>query len=138
MRCKPLVIFLILGIAVGGCGNKCGRVNATGRLTYKGKPVPSTYVIFQPVEPGKRASHGLTDDDGRFCLTYSRTESGVLLGLHKVYLKYFVTAEEELRAIPPKASKELKATIARFSDPGKSRLQYEIQSDGQYIEINLN
>jgi len=42
--------------------------------------VPSTYVFFWPDEEGKRRSTGLTDDNGNFTLSYSRTEPGVLLG----------------------------------------------------------
>src|SRR5262249_29531330 len=51
--------------AGAGCGGS-DLVNASGRLTYKGQPVPSTYVTFAPQEEGKRASVGLTDSDGNF------------------------------------------------------------------------
>jgi len=46
----------------------------TGRLTYKGEPVPSTTVKFCPDEEGKRPSQGVTDDQGNFTLTNSMTE----------------------------------------------------------------
>src|SRR5262245_4564952 len=73
---------LVLLLAVSGCGGPL--VNASGRLTYKGQPVPSTLVTFWPQEEGKRASTGVTDDDGKFTLSYSRTEPGVLVGRHTV------------------------------------------------------
>jgi len=62
-----------------GCGGP-NLVTAKGRLTYQGQPIPSTYVTFQPKEEGKRASNGLTDDEGHFTLAYSRQEPGVLKG----------------------------------------------------------
>jgi hypothetical protein len=127
---------LVLVVVAGGC-NRTGRFEVAGRLTCKGKPVPSTYVIFQPDEEGLRASRGLTDDDGHFKLTYSRTETGVVPGRHTVFLKYYVSNDEELHQIPPKASKELKAVIAKYGDPKTSPLHYEIPKDGPFIEIPL-
>ena len=103
-RSKLIVAFALLAMACG-CSNNNGRVDATGRLTYKGKPVPSTYVIFNPVVKGKRASHGLTDDDGNFKLTYSRTETGVLLGTHHISLKYNVRRRKNSTPSPPKPTK---------------------------------
>ena len=123
-------------LALIGCGNP-SLVNASGRLTHQGKPVPSTLVTFWPQEEGKRASTGVTDDDGNFSLSYSRQEPGVLVGKHTVFLKYDVSMDEELHKIPPKASKDLKAVIAKYGDMKTSPLRYEITKNGQFIEINL-
>src|SRR5262245_42462156 len=101
-------------LTLSGCGGPL--VNATARLTYKRQPVPSTLVTFWPQEEGKRMSTGITDDDGKFTLSYSRTEPGVLRGKHTVFLKYYVSAEEELGKIKPKATSELKSVIARYGD----------------------
>ena len=125
---------IIVFAALSGCGP---LVNAKGRLTYKGEPVPSTYVSFWPEEEGKRRSNGLTDDNGYFTLAYSRTEPGVLPGKHSVALKYFVSAEEEQQQIQPKASAELKSIIARYADPKTSKLRYEITHNGQFIDVKL-
>ena len=85
-------------LALTSC-SKSGLVNAKGRLTYKGKGVPSTHVFFWPEEEGKRRSTGLTDDNGYFTLSYSRTEPGVLVGKHTVFVKYYVSVEEELHIL---------------------------------------
>src|SRR5205823_1988761 len=105
------VVWAVL-FAVSGCDGPL--VTATGRVTYKGQPVPSTRVTFWPQEEGKRASVAVTDDDGNFRLKYSTTEDGVLRGQHTVFLRYHMSVEEELHKIPPKASKELKAVIAKY------------------------
>jgi hypothetical protein len=125
-----------MAVSVSGCGNSA-LVNASGRLTYHGKPVPSTLVTFWPEEEGKRASTGVTDDDGNFTLSYSRQEAGVLVGRHTVFLKYDVGMDEELHKIPPKASNDLKAVIAKYGDVKSSPLRYEVKKDGQVIEIKL-
>jgi hypothetical protein len=128
-------VSLALLLAVSGCNNT-GRVSATGRLTHNGQPVPSTRVYFQP-QDGSRRSTGLTDDNGNFTLQFSRTESGVKLGKHTVYVKYEVSADEETHKIEPKASKELKAVIARYGDPKSSPLHYEVTESGQHFDIPL-
>jgi hypothetical protein len=137
---RPLLIAsvaLTLHIVASGCGGK-GLVNAKGRLTYKGKPVPSTTIIFHPDEEGKRASHGLTDDDGNFLLTNSMEDRGVFLGHHKVTLKYHLSAAEEAREISPKASKEMREVIDRYKDLSKTTLQVDITTSGQFLEIKLD
>jgi hypothetical protein len=133
-RTKWLVLAGLL-VTVSGCSGS-RLVNATGRLTYKGRPVPSTLVTFRPADGG-RPSHGLTDDDGNFVVTYSRTEKGITRGQHAIYLKYDVSADEELHKIPPKASKELREVISRYGDPEKCKLGCEITKDGQFIDLTL-
>jgi hypothetical protein len=126
---------LALLLAASGCGQS-RLVSATGRLTYQGQPVPSTLLTFLP-DDQTRAAHGLTDDNGNFTVTYSRTQTGIPRGWHTVVLRYDVSVDEELHKIPPKASHELKAVIARYSDPATSGLRYEIAKSGQFLEIDL-
>ena len=129
------LLALALVISASGCGSD--RVNVTGRVTYKGEPVPSTEVVFMP-EDGSRRCIGRTDDDGRFTLRHSNSESGAPRGKYKVILKYAPSGAEESHEIPPKASKELKEVIARDGNPEKADLHYEITTRGQVIEINLD
>jgi hypothetical protein len=125
---------LVLLLAIGGC--RSGLVEATGRLTCNGQPVASTRVYFQP-DDGSRRSTGLTDDNGDFTLRFSSQESGVKPGHHTVYVKYEISAEEELRKVPSKASKEVKTVLTRYGDPKTSTLHYEITSSGQHFDIDL-
>jgi hypothetical protein len=133
-RCSVLAALAGL-VTLAGC-NSSGPVPVTGRLTYKGNPVPSTMVTFIP-DDGGRPSHGVTDDDGKFALKYSRNQMGVTRGGHAVFLKYDVSMDEELHKIQPKAGKELKAVIAKYSDPKTSGLHYDVTESGQFIEIRL-
>jgi hypothetical protein len=130
----PLLALPLL-LVLSGCGGGPKLVRVTGRVLCDGKPVPSTQVYFQP-DDGGRFSTGLTDDDGNFTLRYSRTEEGVVLGKHKVHLKYVVGNDEYNHTIEPKASKELKGVIERY-DADKSDLHAEVTKSGQFIEIQL-
>jgi hypothetical protein len=137
MRLRSLWYFLAAALFLAVCGCRgSGLVQATGKLTYQGKPVPSTRVTFQP-DDGSRRSTGVTEDDGQFKLRFSRTQDGVKLGPHKVYLTYEVSAEEEIGKIKPKASRELKEVIARYGNAKAPLLQAEIKHDGQVIELEL-
>jgi hypothetical protein len=127
---------LALLLAIGGCGGS-GLVHVSGRLTYKGQPVPSTYVIFCP-EDGKRISRGMTDDDGYFTLANSRDDMGVLIGSHTVVLKYHAGAEEETHRTAPKISTELKEIIAKYANQKTSTLKCEITHRGQTVDVQLD
>jgi hypothetical protein len=124
-----------LFLAASGCGGPLVKV--TGRLTYKGEPVPSTTLTFHPDEEGKRASHGITDDNGQFVLTHSKTEMGALRGKHTVTLRYHLSADEEMGKTKPKASREMKEVIKKYGDLKTSPLHYEVTHNGQVIEIHL-
>jgi hypothetical protein len=133
-RTGRAVAALLVVLAASGCSSRFVRV--TGRLTYHGRPVPSTLVTFLP-EEGHRASKGVTDDDGLFTLHYSTQQPYATRGPCIVFLTYVVSNEEELGQIKPKAPRELKAVIARYGDPAKSPLHYDITTNGQVIDIDL-
>jgi hypothetical protein len=133
-RTSGAVATLALLLTVSGCGSRL--VSATGKLTYKGQPVPSTRVTFYP-DDASRPSHGVTDDNGNFTLKYSRTEVGVTRGPKTIFLKYEVGPDEELHKVPPKASKELQAILAKYGDPKTSNLHFEVTRSGQHFEISL-
>src|SRR5262249_47483006 len=120
--------------AAAGCGTKL--VTVSGRVTYKGEPVPSTLVTFLP-DDGGRASHAVTDDNGNFTLKYSRQEAGASRGRHTVFLTYHVSNEEEMGEAV-KAPKELRAVIETYGDPAASPLHYDVNKNGQFIEIKLD
>jgi len=125
-------------LAASGC-SKSDLVEATGRLTYKGQPVPSTYVFFHPDDQAKRTSQGLTDDEGNFKLTNSRTAAGVFRGHHTVTLKYYVSADEEMRKTPPKANRELQAVIAKYGDVHSAPKEWhvEVTKSGQFFDLKI-
>jgi hypothetical protein len=125
-----------LFLAASGCGGP-RLVKVTGKLTFKGQPVPNTRVFFTPDEEGQRGSSGVTDDEGRFTLKNSRTTDGALRGQHTVYLRYEPTAEEELGTSPAKVSRDVKEILGKYARGKSSDLHYDITSDGQFVEIDL-
>jgi hypothetical protein len=135
-RFAALGLVLAVFFTVSGCGGP-KFLKVTGRVTYKGQPVPNTQLRFMP-DNNERPSTGLTGDDGSFTLRYSRNQGGAPPGNYTVFLTYVPSNEEENHTAPPKATKELKAVIAKYSDPKTTPLHYELHEDGQFIEISLD
>jgi hypothetical protein len=59
-----------------------------GIVTYKGKPVVGIMLTFDPISKG-RPSYGMTDNNGRFIMSYSITTDGVEAGKHDVTFDFF-------------------------------------------------
>ncbi len=130
------LVALLLLAAASGCSSNL--VTVTGRVTYKGDPVPSTQVRFIPDTEGVRPATGHTDDDGRFSLRYSTHDAGAVRGKYTVTLQYAPSGAEESHETPPKASREMKEIIAKCGNASKSPLHYDITKSGQFIEIELD
>jgi hypothetical protein len=131
-----LLAAVLLTVPGSGCSRGPKLVKVTGRLTYKGAPVPSTDVKFIP-EDGSRPSHNVTDRDGHFNLKYTRSEFGVSRGRHTVVLTYDPVGEEDMPS-SERMSKDLKAVVAQYSSPAASSLHFEVKEDGQVIDIPLD
>lgn len=74
--------------ACAGCGSQEGTyVGATvpvkGTVTYKGKPLSSGEVVFEP-DSGGREAHGAIGADGTFELTTYNKGDGAVPGTHRV------------------------------------------------------
>lgn len=79
---------LLLALCAG-CGGGPRIAPVSGVVTVNGKPQKGLIVSFQPLgskdnpNPG-RGSTGVTDENGRFTLSYDGAESGAVVGTHRV------------------------------------------------------
>jgi major membrane immunogen (membrane-anchored lipoprotein) len=90
----PIAITLGLTatVLVLGCGSDesglAQRYSVSGKVTYKGEPVPKGGVTFEPVKPappaGRHASG--TIENGYYTLTTSTKDDGALPGDYKVVI----------------------------------------------------
>src|SRR5438128_1934897 len=91
---KRILASAVVLVAVIGCGQR-KIVPVSGVVKLNGKAYKNAVVSFQPLgtkespEPG-RGSAGVTDDDGRYTLTYDGERPGALVGKHRVriFTKY--------------------------------------------------
>lgn len=89
-----LSLLVLIGSAVGCGGNsKLGKV--TGTVQMDGAPLAGAKITFYPMAGGGfesgGASHGVTDEQGKYELRYSRQDMGAEIGMHKVVI---TTAED--------------------------------------------
>ncbi|MEZ6055786.1 MAG: carboxypeptidase-like regulatory domain-containing protein [Planctomycetaceae bacterium] len=135
----PLVQFLIvvaIGAVVSGCGGGGAEVPplgiVSGVVKVDGKPIEGARVEFIP-EAGGRPSSGVTDQDGKYTLSYADGVEGAAIGKHKVSVRTEraafspeggegVATEARLEMLPPEyndatsLSEEVKAepTVINF------------------------
>src|SRR5262245_29088718 len=80
-----LVLAMLLGWGMTGCGGRDRPVEVKGLLTLDCVPVENATVRFAPTEGrSTRPSSGITSSDGIFQLTTYSTNDGVLPGHYKV------------------------------------------------------
>lgn len=135
---------LALAPGLAGCGGEPGLVKVTGRVTYKGKPVPKGQVYFTP-EKGGRAADGALDADGNYRLGTFDLGDGAYAGAYQVS----VVARGEDKA-PPTGKKarvvmeeDMQGTgeplvPRKFLSPETSQLKAEVSADkSNHFEFDL-
>jgi hypothetical protein len=125
MRTLVCAGIALASLAAGGCGGP-KIVEVSGVVTLNGKAYPNAVVSFQPVgsegnpNPG-RGSAGVTDENGRFTLTYDGSESGALVGKHRVRIFTRLGAEiPDTEGDPAAADAAAKEALAKAKAAGKA------------------
>jgi hypothetical protein len=110
-RC-PLVMGLVLATVLTGCsgGLRLGKV--TGKVTFKGKPVPTGTIMFHP-DAGP-AAVGAIGPDGTYTLTTIKPGDGAVVGSHRVTIQATTVGPGSL-AEPSSFEEEMQ--LAQRKDP---------------------
>jgi hypothetical protein len=84
-NCLRLYFFvgLLSVVLAAGCGG-AKTAAVSGRVTFKGKPVPKANVSFIPAEGAGRAAAGFTDESGRYTLGTMSTNDGAAPGKYRI------------------------------------------------------
>ncbi|MEQ1828667.1 MAG: hypothetical protein ABL921_22080 [Pirellula sp.] len=85
-----LAVFLVISSFILGCGSGERRYDISGTVTFKGKPVPEGYIVFEPdSSKGNSGGPGKAKIlDGKYD-TSAEPDSGVLGGPHVVRITGF-------------------------------------------------
>ena len=108
-------IQVTLGLAMLGGSAGCGGSNLVkvrGVVTLDGKPLSSATISFNPIGGAGRPASGLSDGDGNFQLTTSRTNDGAAPGEYKVT----VTKEQAAELVEIDLSKGPQGMAAEFAE----------------------
>lgn len=81
---RILAVFILAAAVALGCSKKGGLETAPvkGKITYKGKALPSGTVMFVPAEGP--AATGEINSEGSYVLTTYTSGDGAVVGNHKV------------------------------------------------------
>jgi hypothetical protein len=101
----------------------------SGVVTLDGQPVEGATVLFTPMEPGGKASKGVTDASGRYILKPAEAGGGVGPGTYGVSIKKTVAEDgDEAKHLLPQ----------RFAEPTTSALTVEISTGVNEFDIELS
>jgi hypothetical protein len=131
-----LLVFATINVA-GGCSKKGGMETApvSGKVTYRGKAVPTGTVMFVPGDGP--AATGEIGSDGSYKLTTFSPGDGAVIGTHKVTitaLQGFGNALPEQRsATPPPLvpakylSGETSGLVAEVKPKTKNEVNFDLK-----------
>jgi hypothetical protein len=125
-----LVALLIVSLAGGwGCSSASGElptlIPTKGKVTYKGKPITSGVVRFEPDGYG-RAAAGRLESDGTFVLRTYKDGDGVVAGSHRVYVTE--TADKALAR---------DRAFKKYTQPGTSGVTADVSTEKTDFTFDL-
>ncbi len=142
-RTLCLLIVLLIGMLAVGCGSDTSKPAAvSGRVTYKGKPVPKANVSFTPVEGTSRAASGLSDSNGYFTLGTFSTNDGALIGKYRVSIiargpDRQPKAGESMSGMPGEMMPGDPVIPTKYFAPDSSGLTFEVKRGSNRADFEL-
>jgi hypothetical protein len=129
-----LMVGLIVCFAIG-CGRKGGLETApvTGKVTYKGKPLPNGTVMFVPAEGP--AATGEIAADGTYHLSTYGSDDGAVLGQHKIA----ITALADMSNLLPEQRNPLPPSLIpdKYMSQDTSGLTAEVKRGENKVDLEL-
>jgi hypothetical protein len=124
------VLWIILSCtALAGCSEQENVAQVSGRVTLDGQPLPGALVQFAPVKAGV-PSNGLTDNDGKYVLTYTRGVAGAEIGEHLVLVSTFRQGDPDADPPVPMSPEKVPAKYAEG-------IKKEVKAGRNTIDIDL-
>lgn len=134
-RMKWSVVCLFLVALLSGCsgGGEFPTSPVKGKVTYKGKALPTGTVMFVP-DSGPPA-YGNIDKEGNYTLGTYGEKDGAVMGKHKVS----ITALEEMGDVLPEARSGTPPSLIpdKYSNIDNSGLTFEVKSGDNEANFEL-
>ena len=115
---------ILVPLMMGGCGDGGPELApVSGRVTMDGTPLVMAEIVFQPDGETGSPSFGITDEDGRYEMGYTRDKKGALIGWHTVR----IISATELEGPGGEAILRPQSVPARYNED--SELREEVLPD---------
>ena len=123
----------ILSLILAGCGERVKMGRVSGKVTYKGQPVPNGAITFLPSPSGPPATGAI--ENGTYTLQTPEFGRGAVLGKHEV----MITALQDAPTWGPEERTPLPPPIipVKFGDTSTSGLTAEVQEGENTIDFDL-
>jgi hypothetical protein len=132
-RRASLLFGTMLTCALAGCGSELGA-EASGVVTFNGKPVGPGMVAFVPVDGSSNPADGAIQIDGTFFLKTNR-----VVGLEPGKYRASVTVLDQPEVKPGERSYEAprQVTPQKYADPATSGLEFDVKPGSNTIDLPL-
>ena len=136
---RTLLLFSLVAVIPAGCSRKAGLETApvSGKVTYRGKAVPTGTVMFVPDEGP--AATGEIGSDGAYKLTTYTTGDGAVIGKHKVTITALqgmgdALPEQRTPTPPPLVpakylSQETSGLVAEVKSGANNEVNFDLTDD---------
>ncbi len=118
-RTLTVGLLLVVGVGIPGCGKRSDLAIATGKVTFKGKPLKTGHIVMEPAT-GRSARGRIVDGEIVDLHTYENGD-GVRIGTHQVSITAFVREPKGMEIVPS-------AIPERYRDPSSSGLTATIEA----------
>lgn len=138
-RLAALAVCCVAVWLAAGCGGgNNGLAVVKGKITYKGKPVPSGTINFLPSDGNKPSATGEIQPDGSYSLktfVANRPSDGAVVGEHKVV----IVAMEDMGARLPEQRVALPPPIVpvKYTSPATTDLTATVADKENTINFEL-
>jgi hypothetical protein len=131
---RALVCLTVLIVFSAGCAQRVKLGRVSGRVTYKGQPVPNGAITFLPSPSGPPATAAIRSD-GTYALQTPDVGDGAVLGKHAV----MITALRVGPAMGPEEKDPLPPPIipVKYGNTSTSGLTAEVQEGDNTIDFEL-
>jgi hypothetical protein len=127
----------VAGLSAGCGGGPDNMADVSGTVTLDGQPLSRARVEFSPADGSP--SMGLTDEQGRYSLRFSRDVDGAMIGDHKIKISTYAPAnpdaEPPTQDVPEKvpAKYNVKTELTKKVEKGSNTIDFQLQSGGEII-----
>ncbi|WP_233198903.1 MULTISPECIES: hypothetical protein [Pirellulaceae] len=127
---RTIIPCLLLMALLTGCGSKGPETgHVSGKVTYKGKALPTGTIVFVPEKEGDLMAFAEIQQDGTYVAGTEQFGPGVPLGKHRVMISAFIDHGPEVSAeslLPEKYGSDRKSGLTADVEPGENIVDFSL------------